>query len=167
MSVVKGLYTGAAIYGRISAVIGSAVMILIALVLAVGGFAKLRDPRTSKAMMTIASVKSCTENRQYKNGQEGGYDCIIDVLYYSDNLPRYVDSVHVYNHPQKLVAGQEIELRYNPSKPDDVAYELAPSTGYPMIGGAVLLTLLAIGWVYVVFEYKGVAAIGGISALLR
>jgi hypothetical protein len=158
------VYTGVAVYGRIRAVLGAVVGIVIMLTLIVIGTVRLRDPHTATAMMEItAATCYSVKNAQ---GHPTGYSCDISVRFLAADGRWYVAPHVGAASAAPLSVGKTIALRYDPAHPASVVQETMPrALGWALIGGGLLvgggMTALAV----LSFKSKGFAALEGAAGI--
>lgn len=158
------IYSGVAVYGRIRAVLGAVVGVIIMLTLIVIGTTRLRDPHTATAMMAVTAA-TCYPVKD-AHGNPAGYSCDVSVRFLAADGRWYVAPHVTVASPTPLSPGKTVALRYDPANPASVVQEVSPrALGWALIGGGLLvgggMTALAV----LSFKSKGFAALEGTAGL--
>jgi hypothetical protein len=167
-SLGSEVYSGVAVYGRFRAVVGAVIGVIIALLLIIIGFSKLRDKHTASASMTVTAVRACVAPPA--GGGQGTatmYACTVDVSFSTPDGKAFHAAGVKVTVPAQVIQGDVLVLRYDPANPSDVVQEVSPRTaGWAMIGGGALVGVTAVGIAVLSFKSKGFAAIEGTAGLI-
>lgn len=156
-NAAKGAYDGSATVGRIAAVFGLIIGILIAIGLLVGGFYVLRTTNKYTASVSGRVLESnCSPN--IANG------CDVNVQYYVGGKPY----TKTFNVDRNVVKDQSILVAYDPQNPSDAMLNGAGGAkviGWVMIGFGLLVLLGCIMSFIIAWTTKIGAAATGARAL--
>lgn len=162
-SIGKEIYSGAAGFGRLWAVISAVIGTILSILLMIGGAYIIYHRsylRSVKGEVLEDSVCSTTTDAKGNSSTS----CMTKVTYEVDG--------HSYPNPQKPLnsgsksyrAGQPITVYYDPNNPNDA--DLNPVPKWIGILAIVISIVIIIGswfWVWVTRKYKFAAAAGGAS----
>lgn len=161
---VSAIGSGVATYGKIQAVIGTILAVLIVGVLVYFGFDRLKDKHTSSADGTIASVNSpgCTPDNSNQNIVT--YSCPVSISYTVDGKSYTISQTLIQT--KQAVVNDKVVIRYDPSNPAEGLVEFPPKTmGYVFLGSAALILLFTIVNTTLVFKSDAYATVTGGAAI--
>jgi hypothetical protein len=159
------VYTGVATFGRVQAVMGAVIGVIIALVLILIGAAKLRDPHTAAAAMTVTS-SACDAQTDPTDGSKS-WLCTVDLQFTYQGRIYNARQVRVVS-ASPLNAGATITARFNPRDPaGGVVQEPSPrALGWGLIGGGLAVGAIGVTMAVLAFKSKGFAAVEGSVGIL-
>lgn len=163
--VADSVYSGAATIGQAKAAVAGVLggILVIALIIS-AGFSIMSTPtRTAQATATVTESGSvCQEvTRKGPDGKPNTIsECTTPIQYTVGNQ---VYNSRISTMSQTFKAGDTLQINYNPQNPLDMSYnELPLSTlGWILSGIAIVLSLLIVGYNYLVRTYKPIAAYEG------
>jgi hypothetical protein len=165
MEVSKGIYSGVATIGRVKAVVGAVIGLIVGAVLIIIGVNRLRDKHTAAASATVTKVHTCDENVQVDRdgGRSTSYECAVDITFRAPEKSRTVNMSNMAVSSQTpLVVGSRFTIRYNPSSPTSVAQEISPKPlGVALIVGGILVIGVTSLVAFAAIKYKPYAAAEG------
>lgn len=147
-------YTGLATYGRVKAVMGFVVSLLVGgAFLACGLWVALsKEVRTSSATGTVREA-SCNATRNPPQ-------CHVTVAFTDANGNPVTAATSTSD--KMYVVGEQCMVRYDPINPYDAQIgKSAKWMGWVFAGVGLLVMLIGGASLYVSMQYKAVAAIGG------
>lgn len=154
--------------GRFYSVIGAIIGVIIMIIMIMIGYSKLKDKRTSVALMTVKSATCVQLPPTGQGSTPGGYSCNVIVTFTTPDGNTYTPKNQIkVTSATPLAPGDTIPLRYDPKNPIDVAQEISPRTlGWGLIGGGILLGSLSVGAAVLSFKSRGFAAVEGSLAAI-
>lgn len=160
------LYSGAATFGKIRAVIGVIFGTIFGIIFIVGGIVLIRKKvqLISQKMGTITNNPNCIK---FDDKNDVQYRCTnIDVKYNVDNKD-YTMNKSTYG-PFEYKQGNQIDVYYDPNDPFNAELQ---SDNKHIIGwiGLVSGIFIFIGswfWLWMTWHYKFVAAAGGVAGVV-
>lgn len=154
------IYTGAAEYGKVMAIIKAAIAIVIGTIfIAVGIFLAVRKTnRTSFVSGTIINIPTCVENGTNKSIN---WNCNI-IIQYVINGKTYKTPLNTNGNIHYLT-GQTVDLYYDPNNITDIdmGTDNTHVIGYFIIVIAAITMIISIIWAYLATRYKSIAAVEG------
>jgi hypothetical protein len=137
------LYDAAATYGRIKTTITSVIAAILGFVALYFGYFKMKTPEVhTETVRAVVITPNCVTNTQYTSkGTRRTINCSLEVNY-TVNDKVYKKMIEKTGH--NYIAGESIELRYNPQDPSDVTTSLTNRTlGLLIMGGGLLMIVVA------------------------
>lgn len=149
--------------GRLFAVAGAVVGVIIMLILVLIGRVKLRDKRTASAQMTVVSATGC--QRQPPGGS--GFVCTAVVAFTTPDGKHHTSAPIIVTGPSPVAVGSVVRLQYDPGNPADIAQDPSPKAlGWGLIGVGLLVGVGSVATAAMAFKSKGVAAgVGAMGAI--
>ena len=161
---IDGVYSGAAILGRVYSTIGAIISVTIALIIIIVGISILREPYTMKVTSEVTRVSNYMTETQNGNIT---YTCTISATYTVSGQKYAISGVSV-SRSTPITEGSMITLYYNPLNPCSAIYEPFPQKiGWGLIGFGLLLGGLSVGIAVITYKSKGVAAAYGVVKGIR
>lgn len=154
MGIGDVAYTGLATYGRIQAIMGFIVALLVGGAFVGFGLwiALSKDVHTSTATGTVRDA-SC-------NSSSKTPECVMTVLFNDANGTPVIAKVTATD--KFYVTGEKCEVRYDPNNPSDAEVGKAGKwLGWVFVAAGVAVILIAGLVLYFALKHKEVAAIGG------
>lgn len=159
------LYSGAAAYGRINAIIGVIFGTIIGILMILGGIGliKRKTNRTKTIKATITNDPGCSGHSENNNTI---WDCNLSLSYNIDGKD-YTTSISS-SSSTKYDKGNTVTLYYNPDNVSDVdlVSDNTHVIGWVILVIGIFLLISTWVWLYIVYKSKFAAAAGGATALV-
>ena len=154
------IYSGAASFGRIWAVISSILVTIIAIFMIIGGVYIII--RRSKMLSVSGEVIGNSQCNVTQTGNNLSTICTT-LLTYTINGNLY-DKISTQTGTTSYTDKQQVTIWYYPDTPNKPELSPIPITaGYFLIGIAIILCIFSWLWVYITRKSKFAAAAGGIA----
>lgn len=152
--ITEKVVSGAATFGRVSSDISLYITGFVSLLLVGAGIYFIMT-NEARSMDTDGTVSKCSK-------ANGKYTCTVD--YKIDDK-----SYSLTYHPGEDTSGDKVSVKYDPKKPSDGAIKgiSRGTSGGFLIGGGIILFLLALLQRYIVHRSEFAAALVGTSQGLR
>ena len=174
--MTKGLgdeiYSGAASFGKLRAVIGAIFGTIIGIGLIIGGIVSLRHKTKLTGKTTGTSIDNqgnqvpirCSSTSDQDNNQS--YQCHFKLQYQPDKkkYTKIFDTSSSTNYADQT----EITVYYNPDDPTDASLSKDDyhTVGYVFLGFGVFLLLASWIGLWIVYHYKFAAAASGAAGAI-
>lgn len=151
---------GLASFGKIRAVIGAFLAVIIIIVLISFGYDRLKDKHTAVAdghVTAITTPPGCTATPG-KNITT--YSCPVTITYSADGK-NYTLS-QTLNDNSAATVGQRVSVQYDPTNPSDAIVEMDPKTAaYLLFGAAGIIFIMVLINTILVFKSQAYATVSG------
>jgi hypothetical protein len=151
---------GLASFGKIRAVIGAFLAVIIIIVLISFGYDRLHDKHTAVAdghVTAITTPPGCTATP----GKDiTTYSCPVTISY-SANGNTYT-LTQTLTDDSAFTVGERVTVYYDPTNPSDSIVEFDPKTAaYLLFGGAGIIFFIVLINTILVFKYQAYATVSG------
>jgi hypothetical protein len=150
--------SGLALIARIRGVIGAIALLVAVVLMIMVGIKAIRDKHTLAVQGTVAEVILV---KQVGNQSS----CTVRLIYEVNSKP--YDHITTIFVPVPPKVDDKITVYVDPQNPDDLQLvEVSPRTGWALIGGAIVLSILFAINLYFLFTSKGYAeVVGGVEVV--
>lgn len=158
------LYSGAATYGRINAIIGSIFGTIIGVLMILGGIGLIKR-KTKRDKTVKATITNDTDCYGHSENNNTTWNCNLSLAYNIDGKD-YTTSISS-SSSIKYEKGNTVTLYYNPDNVSeiDLVSDNTHIIGWVVLVIGIFLLISTWVWLYIVYKSKFAAASGGVAAL--
>jgi hypothetical protein len=170
MALRDDIYSGAATFGKIRAIIGVVIGTILGLIFMLGGVViiKTKAKLTSKTTGTIKSIKgNCIEHTDKNSSIQ--YRCVDMTISYDDEKGGNHEIIETSDGNEKYAVGDNVDAWYDPSNPKNgnLYSDNNHTIGWVAVVAGVIMLFGSWFWLWMAMKYKFVAASGGAQGVVE